>query len=211
MQPITYRELQAKLRAMKEQGHELQVKLNAKHEILLQEFSRITQVLEDEVQASATCSLQVLDTRSTQAVEETSHQLPAMNAALVPSWLAKEHRVYIIDGVDYLPYELNAMLDGSYCRFHEADSELTCEYQASIVDSAPSSVLPTVLAKPIEVEDVAPTPSINDHLRKNYVVQQDVTVQQAVANLAQGLRNTRAFFQGFMEGLSASGRAKLRG
>lgn len=42
--------------------------------------------------------------------------IPAMDKKYAPSWLCKPYTVYVIDGVDYLPGELEAQLKGQVCQ-----------------------------------------------------------------------------------------------
>lgn len=66
--------------------------------------------------------------------------LPAMNKKYAPSWLTKPVTVYVVDGVDYLPCELDMALKGETC-------ELTCEALATATKHEPTQVPQTVKAK----------------------------------------------------------------
>lgn len=53
----------------------------------------------------------------------TTHVLPAMNSSRAPSWLCKPQKMYVIDGVDYLPFELDQQLTGAVCDLPAAVNE----------------------------------------------------------------------------------------
>ncbi len=73
--------------------------------------------------------LSVATTHNKQTKERfTTRVLPAMSPKRAPSWLCKPVTVYIIDGVDYLLYELEMQLKGQVC-------ELACEFTAPAVVS----------------------------------------------------------------------------
>lgn len=46
----------------------------------------------------------------------TTRIIPAMSNKYAPSWLCKPYVVYVIDGVDYLPHELEVQLQGQVCQ-----------------------------------------------------------------------------------------------
>lgn len=46
----------------------------------------------------------------------TTRTIPAMNSKVAPSWLCRPYVVYVIDGVDYLPHELEMNLKGQVCQ-----------------------------------------------------------------------------------------------
>lgn len=49
--------------------------------------------------------------------------LPAMSPKHAPSWLCKPHKMYVIDGVDYLIHELEMNLKGQVCELPAAVNE----------------------------------------------------------------------------------------
>lgn len=54
----------------------------------------------------------------------TTRVIPAMNSKYAPSWLCKPYTVYVIDGVDYLPHELEAQLQGQVCQLPAMVNEM---------------------------------------------------------------------------------------
>lgn len=133
---LTYKELQAALKSYKEQGF-TGIKLNSKHCVLQEEFDRITNAAvknEQPVTNSATASneLSYPFCSNTVTVENkpaatasndklfTTKVLRAMDSKYAPSWLCKPYIMYVIDGVDYLPHELEAQLQGQVCELPAA-------------------------------------------------------------------------------------------
>lgn len=107
MSQLSYRELQGKLKASKEQGYQLKVKLNAKQEVLQAEWERITAELEAQAQETLTPKVEV-------RASYITNELPAMTAS-APTWLKQQHKVFYIDNgcgyeQDYLMYEVNQWL-----------------------------------------------------------------------------------------------------
>lgn len=236
-QQLTYRELQAKLKELKVNGHDVTVKLNSKYDVLLQEYSRLVAAMEQDVQQvlNSTQEVEVLSynsrdttselnttckrdcypfTSNTVKVENVilpstnssiyySRTLPAMNSKLAPSWLARPQKVYVVDGIDYLPYELEQQLQGQCC-------EVLLQCSTHIVDIPEESV---TVEESVTAEEYAQPKSSAGKVERawhHYINQQDSTVKQAAANGVEILRCTKAFISGFMTGLSKTGRADLR-
>ncbi len=63
--------------------------------------------------------------RSETTVKElfTTRVIPAMNSKYAPSWLCKPYTVYVIDGIEYLPHELEMNLKGQVCELPAASNE----------------------------------------------------------------------------------------
>ncbi len=190
---LSYRDLQAKLKELKTQGHTLTCKLNAKHEVLHREYERVTNAMAQAAQAvldAPAAQLYPFTSNTVQVnnnVEYRTTHLPAMNTNTAPTWLTKQHKVYIVDGVDYLPFELEQQLQGQVC-------ELTCACASSRETKAQAA------------------PLVQQQLRENawnrYLSNQDPTVQQAATNGVEILKCAWAFTQGLMDGLKESNRRK---
>lgn len=116
MATLTYKELQAKLKDLRANGYDIQVKLNSKQEILQAEFDRLTSELE---QATATAT----NTEVVTAVEEQPLQccnfFPYEPVCEVTDfdltgntkqYMFAGATVYFIDGVDYFRWELDQWL-----------------------------------------------------------------------------------------------------
>lgn len=166
MSQLSYKQLQGKLKAFKEQGYQLNVKLNAKQEALQLEWERIIAALEAQAQEALTPSA----TEEVEAHQENSNAfpfcanevkvenkvevreqyiracLPAMTAA-APSWLKQQHQVFYIDNgcgykQDYLLWEVDLWLQqhqGEYCELPVATDE--GEGLGAQVSEAPSLVV----------------------------------------------------------------------
>jgi len=136
-QVLSYRELQAKLKELRDNRHDVQCKLNSKAEVLQAEFDRIIQSIEKEAQQLLDSTTHLssseseaekvspvpVDNSSTYPfssntvqirnnVEYRTAHLPAMNPATCPSWLTKAHKVYWVDNgcgyeQDYLMWEID--------------------------------------------------------------------------------------------------------
>lgn len=143
---LNYKELQAALKVYKNDGLTT-VKLNAKADVLQAEYDRLTterppHLITSEYNAppiqaklaeplypfcSNTVAVLNSPTLPTLRQEQElatrdviTRTLPAMNKKYAPSWLCKPVTVYVVDGIDYLPCELDMALKGDVC-------ELTCE------------------------------------------------------------------------------------
>lgn len=251
-QALTYRELQAKLKELRDNRYDVQCKLNAKQEVLQQEFDRLTATLVQEVQEILDSPVSVLEYNNSQgrAVQEDTvpsvgselatltnntettdttpapipdtqypfnsymgvkvenrpelyHQavLPALNAQVVPSWLSKQHKVYWIDRVDYLPSELECWLrkhKGECCELPHYSPVIQPEQETALeVEQAQNRVSPQ------------PVSRVRDKVKQawqRYHNALDSTCKQALDNGITFSRNTAAFLQGFVEGLSETGR-----
>ncbi len=144
-QQLSYKELQAALKSYKEQGL-TGIKLNSKMEVLQEEYARLTAVKEQEQPVTASNSnypfcentVKVENKRSAASDQPAKHRnerstasdqlfttrvIPAMDSKYAPSWLTKPMTVYVIDGVDYFPYELEAQLQGQVCELPAAANE----------------------------------------------------------------------------------------
>lgn len=164
---LTYKQLQATLKELREQGL-TSIKLNSKqevlqaaydliynkpeavlHEVLIGQCTELTcditstsphlitsaytpvpvqAKLNDAVESSCYpfCSNTVKVKNNTPQVSNnaiTTLVLPAMDSSRAPSWLCKPHKVYVIDGIDYLPYELDQQLTGAVCELPQAANE----------------------------------------------------------------------------------------
>lgn len=153
---LTYKELQSKLKASKEQGYQLNVKLNAKQDVLQKEWERITTELESQAQEALTPAVEARDVCQSQSI---SAVLPAMTAS-APTWLKQQHKVFYIDNgcgyeQDYLMYEVNQWLrdnQGAAC-----EVKLTTESIKATVAKASlwggGYDLPNVIAAAVVVEE----------------------------------------------------------
>jgi hypothetical protein len=212
---LTYRELQAKLKDFKAQGL-TDIKLNSKQNILQLEYDRIIVNLEQEAQAvldAATSGKSAsgkdnypFSSNTAQVennVEYRINHLLAMNPSTAPSWLSKQYKVYVVDGVDYLPFELEQQLQGQIC-------ELACEWKMPTVD-VQIVTQPCTETAPTTAQETKTTRHRKVEQRwQEYIRHQDTTIQQAAVNGVEILKCTGAFLQGFIEGLSASTRKKIR-
>lgn len=138
---LSYKELQTVLRTAKDNGL-TSIKLNAKQTVLQEEYDRITATvtLGTETLAIPVILPEVvrpLDVTTVDLLRESHLQpsssypfcentvkvennyktrvLPAMDSSRAPSWLCRPCEVYVIDGIDYLPYELDMALTGAVC------------------------------------------------------------------------------------------------
>ncbi|MDZ4872825.1 MAG: hypothetical protein CLLPBCKN_002221 [Chroococcidiopsis cubana SAG 39.79] len=112
MSQLSYKQLQGKLKAVKEQGYQLNVKLNAKQEALQLEWERISAGLETQVQEALTPSaadeLQGNDqqycnffpTPNTQEVNPQSCYTTEFKGA----------KLFVIGGADYFMHEVDQWL-----------------------------------------------------------------------------------------------------
>jgi hypothetical protein len=112
MSQLSYKQLQGKLKAVKEQGYQLNVKLNAKQEALQLEWERITADLEAQAQEALTPSaadeLQGNDqqycnffpTPNTQEVNPQSCYTTEFKGA----------QLFVIGGADYFMHEVDQWL-----------------------------------------------------------------------------------------------------
>lgn len=138
---LSYKELQAALKELREQGL-TSIKLNSKQSVLECELSRINEQLQRD-SARLTDSVSKLSKDNSnypfcdntvsvtndKAVPTPNGQcyqvqaLPAMNSKYAPDWLCKPQKVYVIDGIDYLPFELDQQLMGAVCDLPAAVNE----------------------------------------------------------------------------------------
>lgn len=227
---LTYKELQAKLKQLRNNGHDVQCKLNGKHDVLVAEYNRIIRTIEQELQQVLSNSTDTTTPKPNDSYPFTSNTvqvyntstLLAMNAKLVPSWLARPQKVYIINGVDYLPYELEMQLQ-SMVADGTNSCELTCEWNAPApIEQQSASVQCSTTDNSTMVQVSVQSPCLSKTTLTNtqckgiqkhwesYIIQQDTTVQQAALNGMDILRCTKAFLKGFMTGLSATGRKQYR-
>lgn len=136
---LSYKELQAALKELREQG-KTSIKLNSKQEVLEQEYERINNTsandepaVKDQCDTSngnsnyPFCSNTVkVENKPVKRSDElfAVKVIPAMNSKYAPSWLCKNYTVYIIDGVEYLPHELEAQLQGQVCQLPAVVNEM---------------------------------------------------------------------------------------
>lgn len=140
---LSYKELQAALKVFKAEGRTA-IKLNAKQSVLQEEYARLTAVTETTGVYETSCPITSqwegvpVQAKLNDAVESTCYPfnkntvkvenkpalvLPAMSSSRAPSWLCKPVTVYVVDGVDYLPFELEMNLKGQVCELPAAVNE----------------------------------------------------------------------------------------
>lgn len=148
---LTYKELQAKLKDLRANGYDVQVKLNSKQDVLQQEFDRLTSEL---VQAIATAT----DTEVVTTVVEDEPQycnfFPYEPVREVTDFdltgNTKQYTfagatVYFIDGVDYFGWELDQWLTQNKGMACDVEFSQAVEVAAPITQIA-------VESQPLEVE-----------------------------------------------------------
>lgn len=127
---------------------------------------------------------QATSEREPQSVSRSSHSsdvitrtLPAMNKKYAPSWLCKPVTVYVVDGIDYLPFELDMALKGETC-------ELTCELSLLPPDCDDTTV-------PEKADQEPVPPYFIDTHNSRFVRDLGTTELQAARNLEDTVRGAR--------------------
>jgi hypothetical protein len=141
MSQLSYKQLQGKLKAVKEQGYQLNVKLNAKQEALQLEWERITADLETQAQGcldkprhqealtpSAADELQSID-------QQYCNFFPTLNTQKVNPQSCyttefKGAKLFVIGGANYFMHEVDQWLRDNHGAACEV--KLTAEAKASL-------------------------------------------------------------------------------